>query len=32
VDDEARTTIGDSMQHFVSIARVLKLAHEDCVK
>ena len=32
VNDEARTMIGDAVQHFVSIARVLKLAHEDIGK
>jgi hypothetical protein len=32
INDEARTMIGDSVQHFVSIARVLKLAHEDSGK
>ncbi len=32
VNDEARTLIGDSIQHFVAIARVLKLAHEDIGK
>jgi len=32
VNDEARMMIGDSVQHFVSIARVLKLAHEDIGK
>jgi hypothetical protein len=32
VNDEARTMIGDSVQHFVSVARVLKLAHEDIGK
>jgi len=32
VNDEARTMIGDSVQHFVSLARVLKLAHEDIGK
>jgi len=32
INDEARTMIGDSVQHFVSIARVLKLAHEDAGK
>jgi hypothetical protein len=32
VNDDARTMIGDSVQHFVSIARVLKLAHEDIGK
>ncbi len=32
INDEARTMIGDSIQHFVSIARVLKLAHEDVGK
>ena len=32
VNDEARTMIGDSVQHFVAIARVLKLAHEDIGK
>jgi hypothetical protein len=32
VNEEARTMIGDSVQHFVSIARVLKLAHEDIGK
>ena len=32
INDEARTLIGDSVQHFVSIARVLKLAHEDAGK
>ena len=32
VNDEARMMIGDAVQHFVSIARVLKLAHEDIGK
>jgi hypothetical protein len=32
VNDEAHTMIGDSVQHFVAIARVLKLAHEDIGK
>jgi hypothetical protein len=32
VNDEARTMLGDSVQHFVAIARVLKLAHEDIGK
>jgi hypothetical protein len=32
VNDDARTMIGDSVQHFISIARVLKLAHEDIGK
>ena len=32
VNDEARTMIGDSVTHFVAIARVLKLAHEDIGK
>jgi len=32
VNDEARMMIGDSVQHFVSLARVLKLAHEDIGK
>jgi hypothetical protein len=32
VNDEARMMIGDSVQHFVSVARVLKLAHEDVGK
>ncbi|HTP59817.1 MAG TPA: DUF5312 family protein [Spirochaetia bacterium] len=32
VNDEAHTMIGDAVQHFVSIARVLKLAHEDIGK
>jgi hypothetical protein len=32
VNDEARLMIGDSVQHFVSVARVLKLAHEDVGK
>ncbi|MGO9309526.1 MAG: DUF5312 family protein [Spirochaetia bacterium] len=32
VNDEARIMIGDAVQHFVSIARVLKLAHEDIGK
>lgn len=32
VNDDARMMIGDSVQHFVSIARVLKLAHEDIGK
>jgi hypothetical protein len=32
VNDEARTMLGDSTQHFVAIARVLKLAHEDIGK
>lgn len=32
VNDEARTMLGDSIQYFVGIARVLKLAHEDISK
>ncbi|HET6451464.1 MAG TPA: DUF5312 family protein [Spirochaetia bacterium] len=32
INDEARTMIGDSVQHLVSVARVLKLAHEDVGK
>ena len=32
INDEARTMIGDSSQHFVAIARVLKLVHEDIGK
>jgi hypothetical protein len=32
VNDEARTMMGDSIQYFVAIARVLKLAHEDIGK
>jgi hypothetical protein len=32
VNEEARTMVGDSMQYFISIARVLKLAHEDIGK
>jgi hypothetical protein len=32
VNDEARTMLGDSSQHFVAVARVLKLAHEDIGK
>jgi hypothetical protein len=32
VNDEARTMVGDSIQYFISIARVLKLAHEDIGK
>ncbi len=32
VNDEARVMIGDAVQHFVSLARVLKLAHEDVGK
>jgi hypothetical protein len=32
VNDQARTMLGDSVQHFVAIARVLKLAHEDIGK
>jgi hypothetical protein len=32
VNDEARTMIGDATQHFVSIARVLKLAFDDVGK
>jgi hypothetical protein len=32
VNDEARTMISDSEQHFISIARVLKVAHEDIGK
>ena len=32
INDEARTMIGDAVQHFVSVARVLKLAHEDVGK
>ncbi len=32
VNDEAHTMIGDAVQHFVAIARVLKLAHEDIGK
>jgi hypothetical protein len=29
INDEARTMIGDSVQHLVGIARVLKVAHDD---
>jgi hypothetical protein len=29
VNDEAHMMIGDAVQHFVSVARVLKIAHED---
>ena len=32
INDEARATIGDALQYIMAIARVLKLAHEDCVK
>jgi hypothetical protein len=32
VNDEARTMLGDSLQYFVAVARVLKLAHEDIGK
>jgi hypothetical protein len=32
VNEEARTMLGDAVQHFVAIARVLKLAHEDIGK
>ncbi len=32
INDEAHTLIGDSVQHLVAIARVLKVAHEDVVK
>ena len=32
INDEAHTMIGDSTQQLVAIARVLKIAHEDCVK
>lgn len=32
INDEANTLIGDSVQHLVGIARVLRLAHEDVVK
>jgi hypothetical protein len=32
VNEEARTMVGDSIQFFISIARVLKLAHEDIGK
>ena len=32
INDEAYTMLGDSAQHFVSLARVLKLAHEDVGK
>jgi hypothetical protein len=32
VNDDARSMIGDSVQHFVSVARVLKLAYEDIGK
>ncbi len=31
-NDEAHTMIGDSTQQLVAIARVLKAAHEDCVR
>jgi hypothetical protein len=29
VNDEAHMMIGDAVQHFVAVARVLKIAHED---
>ena len=29
INDEAQTMIGDSVQHLVAIARVLKVAHDD---
>jgi hypothetical protein len=32
INDEARTMLADAVQHFVAIARVLKLAHEDVGK
>jgi hypothetical protein len=32
INDEARTMLADGVQHFVAIARVLKLAHEDVGK
>ena len=32
VNDEAHTLIGDSVQHLVGIARVLKIAHDDVVR
>ena len=32
VNEEAHTMIGDCIQHFVAVARVLKLAHEDIGK
>ncbi len=32
INDEAHTMIGDSVQHLVAIARVLKVAHEDVVR
>jgi hypothetical protein len=32
VNDEAHTLIGDSLQHLVGIARVLKIAHDDVVR
>ena len=32
INDEARTMLADGVQHFVAIARVLKLAHEDIGK
>ena len=32
VNDEARTMIGDALTHFISVARVLKLAYEDIGK
>jgi hypothetical protein len=32
VNDEARAMIGDSLQHLIAVARVLKLAHEDIGK
>jgi hypothetical protein len=32
VNDEARTMIGDSLTHFIAVARVLKLAYEDIGK
>ncbi len=32
INDEARTMLGGRVQHFVAVARVLKLAHEDIGK
>jgi Family of unknown function (DUF5312) len=32
INDEAHAMIGDSVQHLVAIARVLKVAHEDVVR
>jgi len=32
INDEAHTMIGDSVQHLIGIARVLKVAHDDVAR